>query len=342
MLNHRDEFADDYEKRPVQEKQNYWLIPKDKYITGSDGEKVRDYWRIPKRESSKWIANLTESALDFARKNEPDRFGAFAKSMIEDISPVNIQGKTFQERLESTASSLNPLIKAPIELASGRDMYRHKNTVPEQMKKASPEMQYTDRTAEVYKILADKMPDVMPEVFRSPLMLEQLSRNLTAGLFTQFLPRKPIEGRTAFENKPLLQRFQSLPYTDRVAFDEEMASLDREAADEQLARHRAVVKIMDENKGKSLEEMGGKMAVQYGDQPKMINHLVDLWVAEQRGVNGEERQLLALPSKQRAAYIAARLKGASPEKKEQLLQDFADKRILTVLVAEELGQMLSP
>jgi hypothetical protein len=342
MLNNSKEYADDYDKRPDQEKNNYWLIPKDSFITASDGTKVRDYWRIPKRESSKWIANMIESSLEFARKKDPETLGQFAVNMMEDISPVNIQGKTLTERGESTMTSLNPLIKAPFELFSGRDFYRHRDIVPDQMQKASPELQYTDRTSEIFKSLANAMPDVAPEVFRSPLMMENLTKNLTAGLITQFLPRKPVEGRSGIENNPLLQRFQGLPMVDREKFDKEMAAMERDAADEQLTRHRTALKLMEENKGKDIREVVDKSVSQFGSQPKLIRHLVDLWVAEKRGITGEEKQLLSLPAQQRAAYIVARIKGATPEAKQQILEGFASKRILTESVAAEMKRQIQP
>jgi hypothetical protein len=297
---------------------------------------MRDYWRIPKRESSKWIANMVESGLEFSEKRTPETFSRWAQNMIEDISPVNIQGDTFRERLESTGSALNPLVKAPLELATGRDMYRHRNIVPDTMEKASPENQYTDRTAEVFKKAANAMPDVMPEFMRSPLMLENATKNLTAGLITQFLPRKPIEGRSAAENNPLMSRFQALPYTDSTAFEDKMAGLERESADEQLDRFRTASKLLEDNKGKPLPDIAKELVAKHGPDKKLLERTVDLWVAEQRGINSQERRILALPVAQRATYITDVLKSLTPEAKGEALRDFASKRILTEAVAEEL------
>lgn len=336
MVNQSSENAEDYAKRPAQEKANYWLIPKDKYITNEAGEKIRDYWRIPKRESSKWVANMIESALQFGEKRDPASFGKFAQNMVEDISPVNIQGDTFQERTESIAASLNPLLKAPLEAATGRDMYRHKDIVPDAQKKASPENQYTDRTSEVFKKLATAMPDVAPEVFRSPLMLENMTKNLTAGLFTQFFPKKPVEGRTALENNPLLQRFQALPYTDSTEFEDKMSRLERGSADSQLERYRAANALLEANKGKDIQSIAKDLVSKHGPDEKLLERVVDLWVADKRGINTQERRVLALPVEQRAQYIVDELSAASPEKKAQLLQDYASKRILTESVAEKM------
>jgi hypothetical protein len=336
FLNQQPEYKDDYEKRSQQEKDNYWMIPKDTFITTEDGEKMRDFWRIPKRESAKWMANMTESALKFAEKKDPEALGNFAGTMLQDISPVNVQGENARERLESVGSSLNPLVKAPLELATGRDMYRHRPLLPDTMEKASPENQYTERTAEAFKKLAGAMPDFSPEFMRSPILMENLTRNLTAGLFTQFLPRKPVDGRSKVENAALLQRFQAIPFTDNKAFKEELNNLERAAADDYLARHRQAVKLIEDNKGKPLREI----AAQANGDPKLIRHLADLWVAKENGATIQDRQLLALPAKQRADYVMSKLKDLSADDKKKAVREFARKRILTEAVLQEMGESI--
>lgn len=336
MLNQRPEFKEDYDSRPDDEKRNYWLIPKDSFIVNDDGEKMRDYWRIPKREVSKWVANLTETALDFAKQRDPENLLQFGEAMIEEISPINVTGETAQERLESIGASLNPLVKAPLEFAMGRDMYRHKEIMSDQMSKASPEMQFTPRTAEAFKKLANAMPDIAPDVLRSPLMLENLTRNMTAGLITQFMPRKPVEGRSGWENNPLLARFQAVPYKDNSEFRDEVTQLEREAADEQLTRHRTATKLLDDNKGLDLAAIVEKAP----RDERLIKHMADLWVAKENGITGQERQLLALPVRQRAAYIANKLRGLDAAQKDEMIMDLGRKRILTEAVFQELGQLM--
>lgn len=334
-MNNSATFKDDYDKRPQNEKNNYWLIPKSTFITNDQGEQMRDYWRIPKRESAKWIANMTESALNFAQKRDPKSFGNFGQQMLEDISPVNIQGNTAQERLESVGASLNPIIKAPLETATGRDMFRHRQLIPDAMKKASPEQQYTDRTAEAFKKLAVAMPDVAPEFLRSPIMLENLTRNMTAGLLTQFLSSKPVEGRTPTENMALLQRFQAVPYTDNEAFTKEVQALERESTDQYLARNRAATKIMEDNKGKSLPEM----IKSAGNDPKLMQQVVDLWVAKQNGATYQDKRLISLPAKQRAEYVAKILAPLSGEEKQKKILELAKRRVLTEQVFQEMSQL---
>jgi hypothetical protein len=342
LINHSDEYRDDYGKRTENEKRNYWLIPKDKFITGADGEKIRDYWRVPKREISKWVANSVESGLDFAQERDPEAFWKWGQTMAEEFAPMNVQGKNTQERLESIGASLNPLVKAPLEIATGRDMYRHTDIVKDVMKKATPKKQYTDRTAEVFKDLANAMPKIAPDIFESPLMLENMTRNLTAGLFTQFIARKPIEGRTALENNPLLQRFQGLPYTDSSEFEEQMQEYEREAADEQLDRYRNAKQMLDDNKGVPLPDVVKKTVDKFGPDKKLVDRVADLWLAEERGITGQERRILALPTQQRAQFILGELKGKSTEEQAALLRKYTLKRILTTGVAEQMTIQQAP
>lgn len=342
MLNNREENREDYAKRPVQEKQNYFLIPKSdadgkpRYVTMEDGSKVRDYWRIPKREAVKWFANSLESALDFARDKDPKALAAFGGHMVQEVTPVNIQGDSAPEKLESVVSGLNPLIKGPIEVATGRDTYRHRDLIPDTMKNASPENQYKETTPEFFKGIAAKVPGFAPEFLRSPLMLENVTRNLTAGLITQFLPRKQLEGRSGLENNPLTQRFQSLPYTDNEKFKGDMDELKREAADAYLDRHRKALELV-----KQVNPRDGLSAIKFQGpvDPKLVRHVVDLYMAKQNGANSEDFQIQALPAQQRADYVIRQLNRQKTDAaREQLMQTFARKRIVTKAVLEAMAE----
>jgi len=246
---------------------------------------------------------------------------------------VTIQGENATEKLESAASGLNPLIRAPLELATGRDLYRHRDIMSDQLKKASPELQFNERTAEIFKTVSEKMPDVAPEFLRSPIIIENLTRNLTAGLFAQFLPRKPVKGRSELENTPLLQRFQSLPYTDQQEFKDEMMKMERDAADEQLIRHRKASKLLEDNPGVPLD----KYAKQAGDI-KTLKTLIDLYVAKQNGATPQDRLILSLPARQRAQYVRNQIDGLTKEQKNQKILELVRKRILTEAVLEEIAK----
>ena len=330
-----EKYRDDYEKRPENERRNYWLIPKEKFITAENGEKMRDYWKIPKRDIIKWVANSIEAMMDFYRDRDPDSFAKFAQTSIEDMVPLNISGNTFQERVESVAAGSNPLVKAPAEMAFNRDFFRHKSIVPQWMENSSPEQQYRAYTPDAFIKLADLMPDVAPEVFRSPLMLEKMVSNLTGNMVTQFLPMKnPPKEREGVENFPLLKKFQAVPFTDSTKFDEELKKYKREAADRQLATSRAADEII--KTAPSLEEAVKQVVEKHGRDEKLARRVVDLWLAKESGITPQEKQILMLPVEERAKWLAYEFKGASKEKKAELIREYSRKRILTKAVAEEM------
>lgn len=335
-INNSDKYKDDYNKLTDQDKFNYWHIPKDSYITNEYGERMRDYWRIPKRESSKWIANIAESAFNFAQQRDPKAAKDFIVRLVEDVSPLNIQGDTAQERLESVTSSLNPLIKGPIEVATGRNMYRHRPLLTDTLQRASPEEQFNPRTAEAFKSFAKWMPDVLPEVLRSPIMLENMTQNLTAGMVTQFLSRKPVEGRNRVENLSLLQRFQRPAYSDREEFNAEVQSLQREAADQYLARFRKATELLEQNPDASLSTLIKKSGTK--DQ-KLAKQIVDQYLAKKNGITPKERLLISLPVQQRAQYLVKMLDALPPAEQQKAILDLSKKRVLTEAVYLEIGKI---
>lgn len=333
-LNNSKEYKADYDNLRRDDKERYWHIPKNTFITNEDGEVMRDYWRIPKRESAKWVANMTESLINFVQTKDPKAFGLFAQNLIEDISPVNISGNTGQERLESTIASLNPVIKAPIELATGRNLYRHKDLITsDKMKVAPPEEQYTDRTPEIFVKAAQVIPDWMPEFARSPIKLDNLTRNLTAGLLTQFMSGKPVQGRGPVENIGLLQRFQRTPYQDNEAFNRKMQEMERESAKDYLTRYRAAKQIFDSKTNQSVVELVRQAK---GDE-KLSQTLVDMWTAKRNGITSKERQLIALPVEQRAKYLNELFAPMTKEQKRKAIVDLSKKRVLTDAVSKEMA-----
>lgn len=334
-MNSLPQYREDYEKRPEWEKQNYWLVPRDSYVQGENGEMVRDYWRIPKRETAKLVGNLVESSLKFAETKDPAGAWDFGVDALENLSPVNIEGNSLQQRLESVASSLNPIFTATIESGTGRSLFRHRDIVPDFMQNASPEQQYLDRTPELFRKLAEAMPDATPDMLRSPLMLENLVRNFTGSLLTQFIPNKPTPGREGAMNNPLMRRFQSVPYTDTEKEQQRIQELKRESVDEFLARHRIAQKAVAEA---TTVESAVKAAIAAGGaNEKLVQHTIDLFIAEQNNLTAIDRQVLKLPTAQRAAYIIEELNKVPAAERKALLLDTVKKRILTEGVIEEMG-----
>lgn len=329
-LNNLPQYKKDYDLRPKNEKDNYWLIPKDNFITDDQGNKVRDYWRIPKREIGQIMANMVESSLNFAKERDPEALWSFGVDAMENLSPLNIRGENMQERMESMLSSLNPAIKAPLEMGTGRDTFRHRDIVPDQMQKASPEQQYLDRTPQIYRKLAEIMPDVAPDALRSPLMLENLVQNFTANLIQQFLPSRGVKGRDGLAANPLMRRFVSVPYTEDPAEKQQIQTLQRESADDFLKKDRAARELYPN--AQTPQDLAKAVASKYGtadNADKIFERALDLWIADRNGVTRQDRALLALPTQERAKYVLDKIKTLDPQSKVDLLIDYEKKRILT-------------
>lgn len=340
FLNNLPQYKADYDSRPKWEKDNYFLIPKDSYIKDNDGNKIRDYWRIPKRDVVQLFANTTEAALNFAAAREPNELWAFGASVLENVSPVNIAGEDAGERAESVASGLHPILKEFYTAASGRDPFRHRDIIGDRLKKVSPERQFTDRTPELFKTLANVMPDITPEVLRSPLVLENIVENFTAGLITQFLPTKePAGGRTGIAANRFLKRFQAVPYTENAKTKEEIAEYQRQAANEWIDRDRIAQESIKNNP--PLDDAVRTSIAKGGNDPLLIQRTVDLWQAERSGITAAERQILHLPIEQRGQLIAKRLESLTPDEQGKLLIDYTKKRIITRGVLEVIGESMA-
>lgn len=207
FLNRAPENKDDYDERDEWERENYFLIPmyggdgKPQYVVNEDGERVRDYRRVPKREVVKLYANTIEAGLDYLQKEDSKAIVRLPEQIFENLSPVGIQGEDLTERMESVVSSLNPILRAPIEFATGRKTFQHAPTVPESLKRMAPEEQYyAGVTQDAFVWLGKKLKV-------SPLKLEQLAYGVTGGGLTQFTPRAPAAGRPKWSTLPGAQRF---------------------------------------------------------------------------------------------------------------------------------------
>ena len=135
-----------------------------------------------------------------------------------------------------------------------RNTWQHRDIVPEYLKARSPENQYFKSTPQIFRTIAKEMPEALPESFRSPLMLKQLTGTMTAGLFTQFMPpretgRKPL-GVFSDQN-PLFRRFIRSPYINETANQEVLKKIERQETDRQLKERRRVDKFIDDTHGMS-------------------------------------------------------------------------------------------
>ena len=342
-LNNSDEYKDDYEDILDRDKENYWHIPTDQFFVNDEGKRVREYYRIPKREISKLFSNVVESSMEFLETRNSKELKKMAVVFLENIMPVSVSGENLGERVESVVSSLNPLFKSPIEFGLNRNTWLHRDTVPEYMRAASPEQQYFQSTPKFFRGMAELMPDALPEQFRSPLMLKQLTSTMTAGLFTQFMPpretgRKPLG--IFSDQSPLFRRFIRSPYVNESETEEQLKVIERTEADRQLIEKRAIQKFVTDTKGMSvMDRMIRARSASQGNSvlfrkyKKAIDDDANLVGRIDRRVRG-----LGVASKARASFIIQRLDEMPYERKIEYLRDLRNKKIISPSVSQQIFQ----
>lgn len=348
FLNHRDDNKADYEQIPEIERQNYFMLPQygedgaPRYFTNSDGKHVREYYRIPKREMVRLFSNLIESSLKFADSKDPDSIYQYGVSFLENVAPVNVDGKTFSQRLESIVASTNPLIKASYELASGKNSYTHRDTIPMRLQGTSPELQYTDSTPELFKAAAEAVPDFAPEAMRSPLVLQQLTQTLSAGLVTQFNSGKPLEGRSPLSTNFVAKRFfrsQTLnrdPQIESVetalrAQNDDRVKLDHEAQ----AALKALWQAPQERRGAMFDELATT-------RPAVVERMADIANKEAKGLEYDESLIgrLGVENGARARYLWQQIVSLPQEKRTAFFEDMVSKGLLNDAVADQIGGIM--
>jgi hypothetical protein len=351
-LNNSDENKADFDQVPSIEKQNYFMLPqynddgKPKYFTNNDGKQVREYLRVPKRETVRLFAGLVESSLDFAHSKDPESIRQYGVSFLENVAPVNVDGKSFTQRLESVAASTNPLIKAGYELASGRNAYTHRDTIPARLKGTgplgtSPGEQYTPNTAEMFVRAAHAMPDFAPEALRSPLVLQQLTQTLSAGLVTQFNKGAPLEGRSSLSTNAVAGRFfrsQTLnrdPQIEQVSGalreqDDGRVNLDRDAQAALTALHQAP----QDRRAAMFDEMTTT-------KPQVVQRMADIAGKQAKGLEYDESLIgrLGVENGARAQYLLKQIQTLPQEKRVLFFEDMVEKGLLNDAVAEQMSQI---
>lgn len=351
--NHRPENEADYRSRSETERKNYFLFPRydDKgaplYSTNEFGQNVREYWRLPKREVLQYMGNTVESALDFAHEKDPEAVSKYVTQMAENLSPVNISGKTGRERMESVVGGANPLVKVPYEQLSGRDTFRHRDILPtDDLKRASPGNQFVETTPKLLVNAAHAMPDFAPDNLRSPMLLQNLVEGTTGRALTQFLPRNQPEGRdpaaASVASNPLTSRFAGSLYVDRSAEQAELDKVKQGEADIRVEQRRTARQTINELKKLTPEEVSARLTDIAENRPKLFEAIMSEAKKNDRDVI--DRQLLGLGVKNgaRAQFIVGQLRKMDPEKAADYLSRLSegDGAPLTPEVFEQVALLL--
>lgn len=346
-VNHKPENRSDYEKVAPEERERNVMIPKydaqgnPMYFTNDRGEQVRDYWRIPLRDTAQNFYKLVNASLDFSESQDPQRMAQFGAELLESLSPVNIQGETAGERVESMISGLGPVGTIPYMLATQRNPGLHREIFrDDKERKALPEEQYRDTTPEIFVQAGQLMPQWVADPLRSPLMLEQLTQAATGGFINQFNPPRPLAGRdpeaTRLQQSLLGRRFVRSTYVHNPAPPEAEEAVREQATDITKERRRGT-QLYRELVDLPQEERAAIMdAMDDADRRALVGELKN----RQRRPSTREIALvreLQVENGARARYIFREAMKRSPEIRNEYISELEKESLLSENVRKQIA-----
>ncbi|MFH1741389.1 MAG: LPD38 domain-containing protein, partial [bacterium] len=248
-----------------------------------------------------------------------------------------------RERLESVVSSTNPLIKTPVELATGRDTFRKYNVIPQYMEGAAPEEQYRESTPKPY--VAAGQTALAKKLGLSPLHLELLTRSATAGGLSQFTARKPDIGRSWMSTNPITKIFMSSGSLEEEAEEEAFTKAEQKETGEQLNRRRAAERMVRDwqDKGTPKKEVSRQIASLRGKDMKLAMKVRELEDAREKGISYQDRRIasLGVESGARANYILTILRlMTTPKERTEYLDNLRRKKVLSPKVYAQIRRQL--
>ena len=351
--NQKQENVDDYNKRTSQEKENYWLLPRylpngaGRYIMNDKGERVREYWRIPKADIMQQVANMVEGGLDFGKSKNPKDLVAAGVSALENLSPLSISGKNIGEMAESTVSGLNPILKAPLEMMFNRDTFHHQPIVPDKMTAASPWEQYKDKTNPAFRTAAGAVTKAVSTVtddpgstlarLQSPLHLQQLTNNLTGSMLTQFI-RPEQEGRDPLASHPILGRFFGSPTVDHSDDYNLISKLRTTDTDQNLLQSRAIDQFLKQAPMmEPRERINSLIQIVQADPVNNLQAVFRAMGDNAAGTNDVDKSVRSLSSEGAAQFIKKKADAITdPEAQRQYYLEMYKRKVLTPTVGMEL------
>lgn len=342
-------YKDDYDEVSDEEKKRYFMIPLDEMFEHPyiEGKMVRDYIRVPRRESFGLFSYTLEKGLDFFYEKDPAAVNELLGFWLESTMPVNIAGLTEGDLLkagESVGSSLNPLLKAPAELIGNRNFFRHKPLVPQSLADADAKEQYYESTPDVYKALGGMTG-------LGALRTKHLLESLTAGGITQFFPNKdvgipseagvPALGRT-IASTPLVSRLARSSYLAESDLQEIMDDSDQLSATDRVIRRRFVDRWFSDTRGMTIQDRVRHIPPATNHSEKLRNDMIIKRLRMMAlGLEPDEARLAGMPVDARADVIFNQMQNKTPAEVKVYLTDLASKRIVTQGVANVLMERMA-
>lgn len=347
--NNAPENKADYAQVSPDEKWRYAMIPRyddqgqPLYFTNDRGERTREYYRIPLRDTAQNFYQMVQSSMDFAESKDPQAVSKFGMELTENLSPINIQGDNAKERVESVISSFGPVGTVPYMLATQRIPGLHRDIFSnDAMRQASPENQFMATTPEIYKTVSRLAPQWLADPLRSPMMLEQLASASTGGILSQFTPPRPTPGRdetaTALQQSPLGRRFVRSTYNYNPAPEDARTAITGQA-DMSVTESRRGAEIFTQLSGLPMEQ---RRQVAQSLTPQDIAALQEEVARRERRPSSEEIALISrmqVENGVRARYILQQILKKPVEARREYVQALQESRYLTPKVLQQIDAL---
>lgn len=340
------QYQDDYKKLTDWEKRNYIIIFKEdhikdgngNFVLDEEGNKIRDAFRIPVRDTLGAVKNMVENTVDYAyeQENLQDNILKYFVDTTEEFMPLNISGDTLSEKLESVGASTNPLIRTPLEYATGRDFFRHRATLPEYIDgvetiELPPELQAKDSTPDFYKNLGAVLN-------QSPLKLEQSADAFGAKIFSQF-------AKTDQRGNVVSRRFKKSPYTELNR--EEMKELDEanqaEAIDKfhENTQARTIWESIREKSPKEQSRYMGDLKKEGILTKTLSDRVKKLKQRDEQNLNARDYKLLDLgiATGARAESMFKILEEMNEEQRKAQLDEWKKKKVMSKTVYSQIKKL---
>ncbi|MCK5316334.1 MAG: ParB N-terminal domain-containing protein [Anaerolineales bacterium] len=200
MIHADDETAQDYQARPLYERNTYWHIPK-KWFGEDEG-----FYKIPKPfEVGALFASLPERLLDYRYHQDPETLKQALKEMSGQYGPGNFFGLPvgFDVAFEVTTGE------------HGFDRFRRREINPYPWKEIPSELQFDERTS-TPALLAGRA------LGRSPAKIDHLLKGMTGTIGTEVLDRVTQaarkmgvdpRGQPTRPSRPVFARLHTTPTT---------------------------------------------------------------------------------------------------------------------------------
>jgi len=331
LTNYEPEEREYYEKQNEVERHNYYMIGRGAFYKDDNGEERQEYWTIPKDDTAKIFSSMVESFVKFMYDRDPKIALKVLEDFVEDISPVSLHGDNWRERGESLVSSVNPLVKVPMELIFGRNTYFHTDIVPQKMRNWRPEDQRRSTTPALF-VNAAKVLGV------SPLILEHLTRGFSAGAITQFIPREPQEGRARWTAIPPLRMFASSAYGGQEERLERLLAVKEFSAGELGERFWEVEARFNEMQNMKPSDFNIELRRIARDDKELAKKILERRKKKDIGWSYLDGMALSLGVKNgaRAKFIWGEIKLMEPEFQKKYLVGLRKKKILTAQVMKQV------